>query len=168
MIDSKMKEFITLSIILSTVFGGAISKKKINNFINNNELNKAGIKIEDTYYPKLSQVNTEKDFFEIPYYINNFENNDIIYIRLNKQTNKYKIVSIKKEYFPSFTLKLKKEEVDNEKLFMSLHDNSFINIVPIEKEIIKVQSRDNLKIKKYISYQEYKSSNNLSFKKINK
>ena len=74
--DNKKQELIALSIIVSTVFSGSLAKKKINQYINNLTLNQEGIKIEDCYFPKITNVVSESDYFKKLYYVNKYKEGD--------------------------------------------------------------------------------------------
>ncbi len=165
--DNKKQELIALSIIVSTVFSGSLAKKKINQYINNLTLNQEGIKIEDCYFPKITNVVSESDYFKKLYYVNKYKEGDFVYTRFNEQTQKYKIIEIENHYYESLSLTLTEDEVPDFKLFMKLNNNKYLNIVPIEAKIISVQSKNNLKIKKYTIYQEYIPNDTLVYKKIN-
>ena len=77
------------------------------------------------------------------------------------------IIEIENHYYESLSLTLTEDEVPDFKLFMKLNNNKYLNIVPIEAKIISVQSKNNLKIKKYTIYQEYIPNDTLVYKKIN-
>ncbi len=161
------KELIKLFAAVSIALGIGVGVKQCNTFNNNRQLDKPGMKVDDTYISLTNDVTNYDDFFEIPLYTDNYDEKEEVYLRLGNETRKYIIKDIKIINHKPLSLVLDKSDINDFSLFM-MQDGKYINIVPIEEKIIKVACKTHHKSHKFHVYKEQlnlKDSYNLTYKK---
>ncbi len=151
--DKEVEEMLKLGTLTALSLAIGVTFAKCSDAINNYHLDKQGIKIDDTYISRMLEVDNYDDFFTIPFYANNYEEDDIVYARLDKQTRKYKIIKVNNKLYKPFTLELKENEIEDLSLFMK-HGNTYTNIVPINKKTITVFCQTHHKRHKFTTYSE--------------